>query len=375
MSISQPSNGFWHAVATGNDSAYLSFVMDRIARTTHHGLPLLPVLRGLVKERKLSRQTIRAKHWRERLALLAGDIEEGRPLSDSFNRHLGRFLPPHFVPALRRAEETGSAEHVLGFLAEGLEARSRLRREWKAAMAYPVAQLTVLVAILSGIMLFIVPRFARIYDDILGGASLPYSTATLITVGSFMNHFAVPLFVGIVGLLFVAAVVLSMLRNRRGSRRFLESLMLPVPFFGRLARGRGLYDLTQAMSGFLAAGTGLAEAAEYSADTISSAWAGDRARGFATGVREGMRWPDAWEAQGLGPPLVCWIIRNAASLEDPVAGLAAASEWVGEELSFSYRRVIRWIEPVCVIVNCLVIGLVVYSLAEMLFHLVEVMVW
>lgn len=341
------------------DQRLLCAVMERVALAVTYGLPVQRALRALPAEPELSRTTLRAAAWRTRLTMIAGDLEEGRPLSTAFERHLGRFLPAHFVPALRQAEEADCVATALPLLVRNLSASTRALQELRGVLAYPVIQFLVMASILSGLLVFIVPRFSKMADEMMPGY---HSRSTeLLSALRWVNADTGPwLVLGIVG---VAGLRLAWpwFRRRAGGRRLIESVCLHLPIVGRFTRRLGLVE---------AAGADVSAAAQRAAASVESGWARRRLAQFASALAAGTPWPDAWTTLAVQAPLCDWMLRNAAARERPCEGFQAVAEWAADDLNRRRRRFFTCLEPCFILVNALVIGGVAYTIAGVVFSTV-----
>lgn len=350
------------------DQRLLCAVMERVALAVTYGLPVQRALRALPTEPELARTTVRAAAWRSRLAMIAGDLEEGRPLSAAFERHLGRFLPAHFVPALRQAEEADCVATALPLLVRNLSASTRALQELRGVLAYPVIQFLVMASILSGLLVFIVPKFSKMADEMMPGY---HSRSTeLLSALRWVNADTGPwLVLGIVG---VAGLSLAWprIRHLAGGRRLIESVCLHLPVVGRFTRRLGLVEAAGAMTAFLAAGADVSAAAQRAAASVESGWARQRLAQFASALAAGTPWPDAWMALAVQAPLCDWMLRNAAARERPCEGFQAVAEWAADDLARRRRRFFTCLEPCLILVNALVIGGVAYTIAGVVFSTV-----
>ena len=349
----------------GGNQRLLCFVMDRLALAVSCGLPITRLVRALLSEPELARPGPRRAFWRQRLALLAGDLEEGRSLSEACERHLKAFLPSHFVPALRQAEQADRVREVLPLLARNLAASTRAIHSLSEALAYPLIQMVAMGSIVAGLCVFIVPKLAHLFDEMVQGqeAPRPRPLWALVRVAS---EFGPWLLFGALALVALGLARSCLARTARG-RRLLESVCQPIPLAGRLLRRLGLVESASAMAAFLAVGVDVGTAARAAAESVETHWARRRLGRLAEAVGNGTPWAEAWAGLAVDAPLSEWMIRNAAAREQPRAGFQAVAEWATDDLNRLSRRLVRWLEPALILLNALVIGLVVYAMADALF--------
>src|SRR5919202_2317690 len=102
------------------------------------------------------------KKLAEVLVKVRKDVEAGLPLSDALERPPKTF-DPLFVAMTRAGETGGLLETALERVADQLEAADSLRRQVKSAMVYPIVVLTFAFAVLTGLVVFIVPVFVGVF--------------------------------------------------------------------------------------------------------------------------------------------------------------------------------------------------------------------
>jgi type IV pilus assembly protein PilC len=90
---------------------------------------------------------------------------------------------------VRAGEVGGVLEVVLARLAEFQEKAQKIKNKVIAAMVYPLIVLVLAFAIMTFLLIYIVPKFETIFHDMLGDKPLPTITLFVIGVSNFMkNH-------------------------------------------------------------------------------------------------------------------------------------------------------------------------------------------
>ena len=161
---------------------------ERAAFTRQLGTLLragMPLLRGL---EVLARQE-KNPALRRVIGALAEGIKSGVPLSEAMAPH-PRVFDRLYVSMIRAGEAGGVLDTVLERLAHFQEKSLQLRGKVKAAMIYPLIVLGVAVAILAGLLVFVVPKFQQIFADLLKGAPLPPLTQAVLTVSDTVRNHA-----------------------------------------------------------------------------------------------------------------------------------------------------------------------------------------
>src|SRR5262249_55499883 len=121
------------------------------------------------------------------------DVESGSTLSEAFGKH-PKCFDRLYVNMVKAGEAGGALEIIMQRLAEFKEKAQSLKRRVTGAMVYPVAVITVAILILTFIMIYIIPKFEKIFKDF--DMTLPDATLALIATSHWFADYwyIIPLF-------------------------------------------------------------------------------------------------------------------------------------------------------------------------------------
>ncbi|HEY5492986.1 MAG TPA: type II secretion system F family protein, partial [Candidatus Anoxymicrobiaceae bacterium] len=105
------------------------------------------------------------------------EVEAGRSLSEALSKHPEAFTNL-YVSMVRAGELGGMLDDVLLRVADQLERDAEIRKKVKSAMTYPIAILGLSLVILTGMIVFVVPRFSSMFKQL--GGDLPSFTKILV---------------------------------------------------------------------------------------------------------------------------------------------------------------------------------------------------
>src|SRR5205085_1841355 len=120
----------------------------------------LPVLRSL----KILEGQMRGGLLKNALMDVVDDVESGSTLSEAFAKH-PKCFDRLYVNMVKAGEAGGALEVIMQRLADFKEKSQSLKRRITGAMVYPVAVITVATLILCFIMVYIIPKFEKIFKD------------------------------------------------------------------------------------------------------------------------------------------------------------------------------------------------------------------
>src|SRR5262249_29655197 len=142
-----------------------------------------------------------------------------------------RVFPEIYRSTVSAGENSGRLDGVLERLADYTENREVTRQKVLGALLYPIVLSIVCFGIVTGMMVYVVPKVIEMFDSSKG--NLPLPTQILIAVSGFLRNYGIYLLIAIVAAIFG---FIYWLRNPDNRRRF-HRLQLRMPLFGRLVRG------------------------------------------------------------------------------------------------------------------------------------------
>lgn len=177
-----------------------------LSTATERNLPLVPALEAL-------QDSHIPGSWKRKLAELTLQLELGTPLETALQRIPG-LLPPDILLMIQTGAESGNLALALREGAESMAVnRSTQVSSLGIGLVYLAAVMLLMTMMLTFIMIFIIPKFKKIFEDF--GTDLPAATKTLINFSDFVGQFAfifLPLGVFVLVLLVMLATGYSLYR-------------------------------------------------------------------------------------------------------------------------------------------------------------------
>ena len=128
----------------------------------------LPIVRSLY----ILSEQIDNKKLKETLDDVRKDVEAGLAISEALEKH-PKVVNKLYTEMVRAGEIGGILDEVLLRIAAQLEKDQDLRRKIKSAMTYTIVVLVLAILAASFMLIFIVPIFAKMFEDLGGTLPLP----------------------------------------------------------------------------------------------------------------------------------------------------------------------------------------------------------
>ncbi len=220
----------------------------------------LPILRSL---RILEGQAT-SPRLKNSLMDVCDEIESGATLSEAMSK-CPKVFNRLYVNMIKAGEAGGALEVILQRLAEFMERAESLKRKVRGAMIYPCVVILVAVAILTFIMIKIVPVFQKMFAEF--GLELPAATKLLMTISSnTVNYWYLIPTIPIGIWLFIKLV-----RKFRHGRMGWDIFILKVPIFGALLEKNTLARTTRTLGTLVSSGVPILEGLNITRETAGNA--------------------------------------------------------------------------------------------------------
>ena len=298
------------------------------------------------------------------IAEVRQDIEKGTSLSQALGRHPKTFNRL-YVSMVRSGETGGNLDDVLVQLADVIEKQVELRQKIKSAMTYPVAVLCLVVLILVAMLIFIVPTFKGLYDDL--GGTLPLPTRVLLTVSSLMVKGLPVVILGTFGFMWAFK---RWIQSEKG-RGHWDTFKLKVPVFGKLVRLIALTRFSKTLASLLRSGVPILESLEITSDTVGNTVVAKAVKDVQDGVKQGEPIAKRLEHHAVFPPMVVQMLAVGEETGAVDTMLEKVGEFYEREVEATVDALTSLLEPLLICVLGGTVGAMVVSLYMPMFNIIK----
>ncbi|HEV7888033.1 MAG TPA: type II secretion system F family protein [Acidimicrobiales bacterium] len=292
------------------------------------------------------------------------DVEKGSSLSQAMARH-PKVYNRLYVAMVRAGETGGVLDQTLLQLADTLEKQVELKHKVKSAMTYPVAVLALVLCIVAAMLLFIVPMFKGLYNDL--GGTLPLPTRLLLAVSSIM----VKAFPIIIVLLIVSVFLFKRWIETDKGRAVFDAFKLKVPVFGKLVHKTALTRFSRTLASLLRSGVPILESLEITADTVGNTVAARAVKDVQDGVKQGEPIARRMEQHAIFPPMVTQMLAVGEETGAVDTMLDKMGEFYEQEVEATVAALTSLLEPALIVVLGGAVGGMVVSLYMPMFNIIK----
>lgn len=328
--------------------ADLALITRQLATLVSSGSPLEEAL-GMT-----ARQSER-RALRHVMSTVRSRVMEGHSLASGFSTFPTVFSNM-FSATIAAGEQSGHLDAVLDRLADYTESRQEIQQKMSSALIYPVILVIVSIAIISGLLVFIVPKIVRVFESM--NREVPPLTQFMIDASDFLNAYGLYLLVGII----VAYILLKQLLKLPKWKYRWHSLMLKLPLVKKLVRSANTARFARTLSILASSGVPILDAMAISSKVVENLPMRQAVEEAALKVREGMPIHKALEQSGYFPPMTVYLIASgekSGKLDDMLERSAIQQE---RETDTLVTSMLSLFEPLLILVMGVIVLLIVMSI-------------
>ena len=321
------------------------------------GLPILEAI-------KMIEEQTEHKGFRLLVSDIHQSVESGNTLSDSFEKFPGAF-DNIYINLLRAGESSGKVQLFLSKLVINMEKQEKIKSSIKGAMTYPSILLVVAGAVVSLMLIFVVPVFEEMFEGKAGG--LPAATQFVVDVSNFLRN---PLKGGVLAILLVSSFMsLSFLiRKSHKIKRGWHKLVLKLPLFGGLIINSSLSKIAMIQGNLRAAGVPEMEALDIAASASNNLIIKEAMVNVRRGVFSGEPLSKLFEkTPDIFPPSFVALIsvgERTGNMEEMYGSIASYYE---SEMDVVIGRLTVMLEPIMMVFMGITVGGILVAMYTPMF--------
>lgn len=285
---------------------------------------------------------------------ISTQVEEGKSLFDAMVQQQG--FDKLYCALVKAGESAGILDSILNKLAEFLEKAEKLKKQVKSALTYPVIVIIVGIAVVFGLMTFVVPQFVGILKE--SNQEIPWVTQTVIDISAFFQNYTLLL---IAGLVAFTMIFLNFIKTTEGKKAW-DKFTMKVPLFGMLIIKGNLGSFTRTLATMLTAGVPIIDSLEICIETLDNTQIAKDLTKVRKAVIEGKSITDPLARIAYFPPLVTQMIKVGESTGNLDQMLLKVADVFEEEVEELVGNMTKLIEPLILVVLGGIIGFVLIAM-------------
>lgn len=299
------------------------------------------------------------------VAQVMTDVEGGSTLGEAMQRH-PKVFSNLYVNMVEAGEAGGILDLILNRLATYLEKADALQRKIKSALTYPTVVCLVAVGATVFMLMFIIPTFAKMFQDF--GGVLPLPTQIVMGLSDFLRGYWYFLAAGIVA----AIVGIQRYYKTDNGRRTIDKLLLSIPVLGTVVRKGAVARFTRTLGTLISSGVPILNGLDITARTAGNKIIEDAVLATRESISQGNTIAEPLKSAGVFPPMVTQMIsvgEQTGALDEMLEKIAT---FYDSEVDTAVDALTSIIEPVMIVVMGVIVGGMLIAMYLPMFKLVGV---
>ena len=321
----------------------------QLANLLKSGMSLKQALESLTRQQQ-------KKAFGPILEQIGEELLQGSNLSDALARH-PKIFTRFYTNMIRAGEQSGTLPDVLKRLTEHYERLADIREKVTSALLYPAIVLTVGIGVVFVFMVFLLPKFTAMFQDL--GTTLPVPTRMLIGAGNMAGN---PWFV--VGVALVVTGIVTVYKRTMRTiegRLMLDRWKLGFPLVGNTIKAAFFAQFSRTLATLLGNGVPVLTALKIAEDTMTNLVIAREIAKARERVTDGTTISAPLAAGQIFPPLLIDMMAIGEATGDMPTALNNVATLYEQELTQDVKRYTTLLEPAVIVMIALVVGFIVFS--------------
>jgi type IV pilus assembly protein PilC len=297
---------------------------------------------------------------------ISTDVQQGTNLSDAMRKHPQCF-DNLYVSMVQAGEVGGVLDEVLNRLSKLLEDVARLQNQIKSAMTYPVTVGLLAVAIFFGMVRFLIPIFAGIFEEI--GVELPAFTRFMLGISNFIQN---PVNVVATILVLVgASFAYQQYYKTRVGRETMDRFFLKMPLFGDLIQKSATARFCRTFGALTRSGVPILTSLEIVRDTAGNQVIANAVEESRKEIQTGGMISIALQKEQVFPLMAIQMISIGEETGELDKMLMKVADFYEDEVEQAVKALTSIMEPVMIVVIGIMVGSILLSMYLPMFKVFE----
>jgi type IV pilus assembly protein PilC len=298
---------------------------------------------------------------------LRADVESGLLLSEAMKRH-PKIFDRLFISMVEAGEAAGILDEVLDRVAYQIEKSTQIKRRVKGAMLYPTMVLIFATLVLTGLLMFLVPVFVKIFGQL--GGELPTLTKYVVAASDLLKHKWYIIFPSI----GITIFALRKYKKTESGRKKWDRIKLKIPMkIGSVVLKVTMARFSRTLSTLVAAGVDIIKALEITGQTAGNWVVEDALATVREKVHEGVPIAQPLIDNDVFPPMVAQMVKIGEETGELEKMLSKIADFYEDEVDSSIQSLTSIIEPLMMIAVGCMVGVIIIAMYLPMFKMLTLL--
>lgn len=334
----------------------LTFLLTQLSTYIKSGIPLADSIKILEDQTK-------SKKKKDLFKRISYELNTGANFSEALARQ-GNVFPKLLINMLKASELTGNLTESLDDMAAYYKTADSNRKQIISALTYPSVVLVVSMIVLTFLLLFVVPQFVNIFDQL--GAKLPGITKFLINVSIFVKNNIIKLVLALAAIIIIQIV---MYKNIKQFRYVVQYIAMHIPVIKDVLIYNEVVMFTKTFSSLIKHDVFITDSIEMLGKITNNEIYKDIIKEAVTNLSTGAGLSRAFENKWAFPRIAYEMLVTGEKTGRLGPMMENVAIYYEEEQKNLVQRLKSLIEPVMIIVLAVIVGVILMAIFIPMFSI------
>ena len=334
----------------------LVFFLTQLSTYVKSGIPLTDSIVILENQTK-------SKRNKDLFQRIVYELNTGAPFSEALARQ-GNTFPRLLINMLKTSELTGNLTEALDDMASYYKTADSNRKQIISALTYPSVVLVISIAVLTFLLIFIVPKFVDIFNQL--GSELPGITVFLINLSTFVQNNIIKI---VLTLAAVIVILIAMYKNIRKFRYIVQWVLMHIPVIKDVIIYNEVIMFTKTFSSLIRHDVFITDSIEMLGKVTSNEIFKDIIKEAVTNLSTGAGLSKAFEDKWAFPRIAYEMLVTGEKTGRLGTMMENVASYYEEEQKNLVQRLKSLIEPVMIILLAIIVGVILLAIFIPMFSM------
>lgn len=349
---------FGSALTFSNEMSYkdLNFLLTQLSTYIKSGIPLADSIVILENQTK-------SKKKKDLFNRINYELNTGANFSEALARQ-GNVFPKLLINMLKASELTGNLTETLDDMAAYYKTADSNRKQIISALTYPSVVLVISIIVLTFLLLFVVPQFVDIFDQL--GAKLPGITVFLINLSNFVRKHIIKMVLAFAAIIII---LIAMYKNIKKFRYIVQYLVMHIPVIKDVIIYNEVIMFTKTFSSLIKHDVFITDSIEMLGKITNNEIYKDIIKEAVTNLSTGVGLSKAFENKWAFPRIAYEMLLTGEKTGRLGPMMENVANYYEDEQKNLVQRLKSLIEPVMIIILAIIVGVILMSIFIPMFSI------
>ncbi|MCM1053776.1 MAG: type II secretion system F family protein [Ruminococcus sp.] len=288
-------------------------------------------------------------------------------LGESFSVALerqGKVFPTLLVNMIKSGEATGDLIRTLDDMAEYYTEIDKTRKEMISAIIYPTILLVFAIAVLTFIMVYVIPEFIKVYDQ--AGIVVSGFTLSIINLSKYItSHINIILLIAFI----IILTLLFLYKNIKEFRKLIQLIGMKIPFFGKIIIYHEITLFTKTFASLLKNSVFITESMQILTNITNNEVYKDIMVETITNIAKGEKISKSFENKWCVPDVAYYMIVTGEATGELSLMMEKVANYYSDLHKAKVTNLKSFLEPIMIVVLALIVGIIILAVVIPMFSL------